>query len=248
MLARGTKFFIISLLGVFFIFVFLERTFSYFKASDHFLVKEIWISPSLKFINSRELMTFKGRSMFDVDLKAIRRQLQNQYPEVDQLKIIRKFPDKIWILARRREPFAFIASDRRCIVLDENGVVLAFAAKPGLNLPAINGVQMDKKVSLGQPFKEEEVAVALDIIKTAQEEAHFAPYKIALVDVSNLSRINCQISNHVQVILDRERIPQKIRKLGVLLSEGHIDFTDVQYIDLRFREPLLGKKQLPTSG
>ena len=102
---------------------------------------------------------------------------------------------------------------------------------------------MDRRAVLGQPLKKEEVDIALTIIKTSQEETRFFPYKISMIDVSNLSRINCQLTNNLRVIMDRESISQKVKKLGVLLSEGHIDFHEVEYIDLRFREPLLGKRQ-----
>ncbi len=242
-MAKGLKYLVIVIVAVFLGVVFVEQVTSYFKGSEHFFVKEVWISPSLRFINARELSKLKGKSMFAVDLKAIRRQLQSQYPEVDQLRIIRKFPDKIWIVAKRRAPFAFIAANHNRMILDENGVVLSFIGNVNLILPMIEGVRLDRRAILGQPLNKEELDIALDIIKTTQEETHSSPFKISRVDVSNLSRINCDFSNNLRVIMDRDRISQKVRKLGVLFSEGHIDFNEVEYIDLRFREPLLGKKQ-----
>ena len=217
-MAKGLKYLVTAIAAIYLGVVLLEQITSYFKMSDHFLVKEIWISPSLRFINARELNRLKGKSMFVVDLKTIRKQLQSQYPEVDQLKIVRKFPDTIWIVAKRRAPFAFITNDHHPMILDENGVVLSFSGNSNLVLPMIEGVRMDRRAVLGQPLKKEEVDIALAIIKTSQEETRFFPYKISMIDVSNLSRINCQLTNNLRVIMDRESISQKVKKLGVLLS------------------------------
>jgi hypothetical protein len=42
--------------------------------------------------------------------------------------------------------------------------------------------------------------------------------------------------------LDREKIAQRIKVLGVVLSQGNLDMDHVKYVDLRFKEPIIGKK------
>ena len=40
----------------------------------------------------------------------------------------------------------------------------------------------------------------------------------------------------------RDQIVQKIRVLGVVLAQDALNLGDVKYIDLRFKEPIIGKK------
>ena len=46
----------------------------------------------------------------------------------------------------------------------------------------------------------------------------------------------------LKIIVDRDNIPHKMKILELVLSQAKPDFEGVQYIDLRFKEPILGKK------
>ena len=62
------------------------------------------------------------------------------------------------------------------------------------------------------------------------------------IHVDNLLKIYFHLSNGLQVIVDQERIDQKIKLLAFVLAQKKIDLEQTKYIDLRFKEPVLGKK------
>src|SRR5207247_10389142 len=66
-----------------------------FKRSERFKIKTVVVDPSLALIASNRLSALKGKSIFAVNLKNLERQLQLQYPEITQLKLIKRFPDQI---------------------------------------------------------------------------------------------------------------------------------------------------------
>lgn len=212
------------------------------KTSPVFRVKSVDLSPSLQFIDPAQLARLVGRSMFDIDLPGVQRRIQARYPEIDQPRIIRRFPNRIYVTARKREPFAAMSARRQELVLDDRGVVLSFDGSADAGLPRIDGVEIFSDAVLGKPVRRREVAVALTVLKALRDNAQTSRYGVSSVDVSNLSMINVSLSNRVKVIIDRDDIGRKIRTLGILLTDGNLDFNSINYIDLRFREPILGEK------
>lgn len=239
---EAIKFFVISVFAVFIVFVLLNRSVQAFKQSPFFRIKEVVRSPSLQFINSRHLARLEGQNIFLVDLKGVQDRLQAEYPQADRLRIYRQFPDKIFIMAKKREPFAWMNAGQADVLLDKEGVVLMRDNESaGLQLPLIQGVQSQGAVP-GQPVQGKEVGMALDILKAMGEHEVLADYPVSSIDVSNLSRIDFRLANDLNIIIDRDRTRQKLNKLGVLLVQGQLDVKSIQYIDLRFKEPVLGTK------
>jgi len=212
------------------------------KNSDMFRIRGVLKAPSLQHIDSRYLETLRGKNIFDVDLSAVQRRLQSQYPEIDQLKVIRRFPDKISLMAKKREPFARVGNDRRTVLVDREGVVLSFDKSSEFAIPRIDGIPVSMDVVLGRHLRSQELGLALNIIETVQEESNLARYQIVSLDVGNLSQIRVALSNGVNVIMDRDHIQTKVRNLGILMAEGNLRWNEINYIDLRFKEPLLGQK------
>ncbi len=62
------------------------------------------------------------------------------------------------------------------------------------------------------------------------------------INIENLSKIQLTLSNQLDVIIDRDKVAQKIRVLGVILAQERLDLKEVKYVDLRFKEPIIGKK------
>ena len=50
------------------------------------------------------------------------------------------------------------------------------------------------------------------------------------------------LSNGLVVILDSTKITQKVKIVGLILAQGKVKPKDAKYIDLRFKEPIVGKK------
>lgn len=231
--------------GIFFLLIIAgiyNRAGHFVRNAELFKIKMIVKAPSLQFIQSRHLTRLTGKNIFDVDLETVQKRLQSQYPKVKQLRVFRKFPDKIYVAAKKREPFAFLRLNDRNILIDKDIVILSVDAAIDPKLPVIRGIKIGTKVTPGKPLRRRKVDIAVDIIKMVHKNKSFAPLYVASIDVGNLSEIDFRLSNKLKVIIDERRVYQKIKKLEILLSQGNLDFKDIHYIDLRFKEPLLKKK------
>jgi cell division septal protein FtsQ len=211
--------------------------------ADLFKIRDIALAPELAFIRSNHLDRLIGQSIYQVDLDSIAVRLRAQYPEVGDLQVLRKFPHTILIDARPRRPLAYMAISGRDVLLDEEGIALSYNALLHDRLPFILGAKIYGEAVLGRPLQTRDVRAALEIIQNLQKNHNLKDYRITTINVENLSKIQIRLSNDVDVIIDREKIPQKLNKLAIILSQGQFKAEEISYIDLRFREPVLGKKE-----
>src|SRR3989338_7677273 len=214
------------------------------KQSKAFVVKDIIMDPSVAFLKTHEINKLKGKNIFDINLKAVQHKLQLQYPEISQLKVCRRFPDKIFILAKIRNPIAQINVRNRIVTLDEGGFVLADYVPAGKVPPLIKGAKIDPDaVNPGFPLRGKDIAAAINIIKAFAQNRSLTQLPIVRVEVDNLSQINVYLSNTFKVIIDQERFNQEINVLEFLLTQGKIKIEQLSYIDLRFKEPIVKMKE-----
>ncbi len=237
------KFLIIAIFLTSLTWLFYQRISHYLRQSSLFEVKKIEMSSSLKSVQSHHLTRLIGKNIFSINLRDVQKKIQTQYPEVDQLKILKKYPDTILVTARKREPFAMLSNPSHDILVDNEGVVLSFGELSDVKLPSISGIPLRSKIALGQSLKSKELNVALYILRSFQGNGDLSHFEIATVNVHNLSKIDFYLSNNLKIIYDQDKILQKTKNLGILLSQGNLDFSKIQYIDLRFKEPILGKKE-----
>ncbi|MDP2654033.1 MAG: cell division protein FtsQ/DivIB [Candidatus Omnitrophota bacterium] len=213
----------------------------FLKTSRIFTIRAVILDPSLQPVKSRYLEGLIGKNIFDVDLRAVQRKVQLQYPEIHNLRILRRLPDKIHVTAQRREPFAGVRFHNREVILDRNGTVVSLSPIPSLRLPAITGARISQPVAVGKPVNEKTIGAALSVLKAVQTNSDLSAMSVVSIDVANLSNIEFHTSDGLKVIIDDEDIYPKIRKLGILTTQGDVNLKDYKYVDLRFQQPVLGK-------
>jgi len=210
---------------------------------DYFEIQSIAIDPSLQFISKRDLNNAIGKNIFTIDLRAIQRKLDYKYPQASQLRVVRRFPNQISVIAKQRMPFAQISIQDQIVILDKESVALSLEKKKNKDLPEIVGARIsNSKLVLGLPTSGSDIKIALRIIRFFEADQSLSAFSIGEINVENLSKIYLKLSNDLEIFLDREQMAQKIRALGVILSQSQLDMGQIKYIDLRFKEPVIGKK------
>ncbi len=230
-------------------FLIFNNTRHFLYHTDFFAVKEVVKSPSLSFISSRYLQNLLGRNIFTIDLKKVQQQLQKQYPHIDQLRVVRGFPNRLYLDARTRDPLVWARMGGQPFFLDKKAIVLP-VEKSTSSFPEILGLDQQRRFVVGKPLAGTRIRVALDIVRTIQSDAYLSAYAVKKVDVQHLSRIGVTLESaqiplmsiRFSVIMDDDRISQKVKTLGILLSQGNLNPQEIKYIDLRFKEPILARK------
>lgn len=223
--------------------ILIYQTQGFLTQSKYFQVKSVVVDPSLAFIKKGDLTMLRGKNIFQVDLKGLKSTLSRKYPQITELKVTRRYPNQIQLLARKRHPFAQTKVLNRTVTLDGQSVILSTTDGRDKSLPLVSGIEsVNQKLYLGSTLKDEQLKIALSIIQAKELNEDLGVFEIEEVDVKNLSKINVYLTKKLLVIVDKDKVAQKMRNLGLVLNQTHIELADIKYIDLRFKDPIIGKK------
>jgi cell division septal protein FtsQ len=211
----------------------------FLMSSPLFEVKDVMIDRSIQFIDLRSLKDLKGNNIFKIDIKKIDRQIAATYPYIAQLRVVRQLPDRILILAKKREPLMQIYFKNKYLLLDTEGVALYYTLTPAV-LPQVYGISLEREwLFLGGHIRGPALSKVVDILNMFKESSYLRRWRIHTVQAGNLSKIDLVVGENMHVILDQDDTQDKIELLQMLISANKIDLNQVKYIDLRFKEPVI---------
>ena len=214
------------------------RIVDFFTTSPLFAVKDVLVDTSVRFIDPRELRGLRGRNIFKVNIRDVHARLAAQYPQISELRIIRQFPDKIKVLAKKRDLLAQVRWKNKFLLVDTQGAVLYDASSQQPSLPVINGIFIGPKVVFGTPLTSRPLRAVVYILDQLKSHKHTGALKIAAVQGGNPSKIEFILEGGLRILLDEDNFPLKVQKLDALLAQ-RIDWTKARYVDLRFNEPII---------
>jgi len=215
------------------------NTTEFLTRSPLFAVKDVMIDRSIQFIDLRALKGLRGSNIFKIDIQKLDRQITQEYPYISQLRVVRQLPDRIMILAKKREPLMQIYFKGKFLLVDKEGVALYYSAQP-VNLVQVHGVPLERNWALlGERIHNKELTEAIGILNMFGLSPFLKRWKLASMEVGNLSKIDITTFENMHVILDQEDTKDKIELLQMLIAGHKIDLNKVKYIDLRFKEPVI---------
>ena len=211
----------------------------FLTSSPLFEVKDVMIDRSLGFIDLRNLKDLNGNNIFKTDINKVERQIAQRYPYISQLRVVRQLPDRILILAQKREPLLQIYYKKKYLLLDTEGVALYFTLQPAL-LPQVYGIPLNHDgLLLGGQIQGAELSKVVEILNGFKNSQYLRHWRIHAIQAGNLSKIDLLVGENMHVILDQDDTQDKIELLQMLISANKIDLNKVKYIDLRFKEPVI---------
>jgi len=223
------------------LFSIYSKTNEFLTSSELFRVHDVVIDPSIRFIDVSELRRLKGRNIFSVDITKLQARIKAQYPQISDLQVMRDLPDRIRVLAKKRDALFQTPVKGRVLLVDADGVAMYYVNEP-VDVPVVRGaLPAPAKVVLGAPLAAKPVVVATGIMRGFRSHPRTASLKVASVDVENLSKITVLLASGMKVILDGDNYTRKLDVLEMMMAQKKVDFTQVKYVDLRFTEPVLGE-------
>jgi cell division septal protein FtsQ len=220
---------------------------------DYLKIKEIIILRN----NQADLAYLKGRNIFTINLNSESKYILETYPNYRKIRLIRIFPNRLYVDFVRRLPLATIRLYRYFYV-DEDLVLFNINPEEQIgDLPVIVGLETKIfGVRSGRKESAKELVLAVDIIKEIAKNKVLRDYKIKKIDAANLDtlsffmllpipnlndtqgRLN-QTPVLVEVKFGQGNVAGKVRILAGLLEQLSKDPRSLKYIDLRFKEPVV---------
>jgi cell division septal protein FtsQ len=199
---------------------------------------------NVKYIRSNDdtidLSYLKGRNIFSLDLEKQAKGLRAAYPAYNSIRLTRYPPNGVIAEFKKRAPLAYIKLARYFLVGEE--AVLFDGALKGTDaaLPVITGLESKMLgAKPGMRYNIKELNLALELIRRVNNTVELKNYKISRINVSSADKMSFFIPNNVEIKIGDNDIAGKVKLLTPLLAHVGRGFSNVKYIDLRFKEPVI---------
>ena len=231
------------ILGSSYLFIFAERfqiTEIQIHGNEKVLTKDI--EDIVSNIINRVILGKNFKNIFLVRKNKINSEILNKFPEIEDIKTKKDFPDTLILEIKERKPFAIFCTEERqipgqCFVLDNNGVI--FEIQENLNFLdntlIIRFSENEREFSLGQEIIKKELLDLILRIRNNQKENDQPDIKEVIFSLPQ--RLNVKTTEDWQIYFNLESdVDLQITKLNLLLKEliSLEDREGLEYIDLRF--------------
>lgn len=198
----------------------------YFRSRDLFVLKDVrknvmittgkTLTPDLicEVLGLRE-----GINLFSLPIDLKRRELLEQAPNIRDLSIVRRMPDKMMINIIEREPIARIGANGR--VVDEEGVVFVRYAGTG-GLPLIKGSDELVQVKPGDRLHGLAMA-AVDLVRNASRPE--CRLRLLVLDAGKEDYLLLTLSDHRQAKIAWEGMEDREKNTEVKMQKQFDDLS-----------------------
>ena len=216
--------------------------FLFFRRSQYFRITAIDVvsQNNAAQINVAALSNiYKGRNIFEVDINSISSGIKRENPVIKDVVVRRVLPDRIEIDVISRQAIAKIKSSSY-FPIDDTGMVLSPDAKAD-GLPVIIGFSRWFKPRTGEKVDSPQVDSALSLINDIDKMGS-SRYVVSTIDVANHKNISFYIEDSIEVKIGGEDFQERLKMLDQTLKNPMLDTKNIKYIDLRFKDAVIGPK------
>jgi cell division septal protein FtsQ len=182
----------------------------------------------------------EGQNIFSIDLPKVQEKL-GTLPQVEDSRIQRILPGKIEISIQERRPVAWVVPPdtntgsfnfEDAYLVDGRGILLKTRslAPEYLGLPLIIGAATSN-CQAGQPLEQDEVKVALDLIRASSEILQ-ARFQIQSIDVSKQYCLQVTDKQRASVTFGTDEIEWQLHRLETVLNYCDKNNRELQTVNL----------------
>lgn len=249
----GFFLFVLPVLAVSFSsFAIFKGVKNYITSSSYFEVRSVCIEgiANSKFADSikQEIL---GNNIFCLDTAKISETIQRKFPHFSSVVVTRILPSELSIVAKERLPVAVLKRDIYYI-FDADAIVLSsFSAKDMMDLPLITGFEKQlKKIDVGKRYPLKGLHMSLALAKALKIQLPFVyaqvpnvqDLKVTRIDAEDAANLSFYFNDSLQVKIGNQDFDVRLSLLPVVLKGIDYEIAQVDYIDLRSKEPVVAYK------
>ncbi len=233
---------VVIIFSLIILFICLRLATRFLIGSPIFRIKKISYPKAIELSKDSYIFELIGKNLFSLNLEEVTRKMKQESPQLSGVRILMRLPDELVIEAQKRNPVAQLSLSDRYFYVDSEGIIYP-PDNQQENLPVILGV-VNRPASLRawQVYDDINLKFALEIIQRIAKIPYLKNLVLAKINVSNLNRTSIAFSNSIEVIIGEERLKEKLELLTIVFSRLAKELDQIKYIDLRFKEPVIGKK------
>lgn len=224
--------------------VFIGVFFYFFIFSSFFQVEKIIVSGNEK-VSEEEIQSlirknveikilfFSTKSIFLTNLKKIKENLLNNFPQIADIEMGRGFPNLLSVMVKERTEIAVFCQDENCFLLDADGVIFEETRLEDNLIKIINERRINRAVLGGTIIEKDYLEKVFKIQEYISEEFEFGVKKFFVFE----ERLNVETREDWEVYFDPKiDLNWQLTKLRLVLEEKIPSERrkDLEYIELRF--------------
>jgi len=219
-----------------------------FLSIPYFKVKEIQVTggdrslQSMKVIEKAEALKMcKGENIFMVNIHELSAGIKDRYPEFKSVKVRRKMPNVLEVNVVPRIPVAMVKTFGY-YPIDGEGVILSPEISSNNRLPVISGISIWTRPKIGVRLASGRVDLSLQLLDQLKHYDVIGKFGVQRLEVSNIRNILIFLGTGLEIRMGQDEFEDKLEHLVTILSDDKIDKSNLKYIDLRFKDPVLGTR------
>ncbi|RKY38531.1 MAG: hypothetical protein DRP72_01605 [Candidatus Omnitrophota bacterium] len=227
--------FVIVILGI--------RSFFYregrIKEVKLFQVKEVKVKPQeTRFLKDIERLV-RGKSLLFLNLEMIRQHLLHFYPEIKEVKIVKKFPHLLLFEIETRVPFFQVKCGDTFYTVDNQFRIITKEGVASKSLIIVDIGSCPSKLAEGEVIQDQKVRKAGQLIKILK---NFNLGKVDIIVAKDLGSLSL-ICNDTRIVLGSSDFQKKLKLLTLLLKDRFNNtLSSLRYIDLRYDKVFIKKR------
>ena len=245
--------FIFSLIAILLLSLFLmSYIWKTLSTSDFFTVKQIVVR------NSHDSFDYlKGKNIFKLNLNQESWRATLGCADCRRVRFARVLPNSLFVDFLKRQPVALVKFYKNFALDDQGFLFYPEALTLTQELPLIYG--LETKIFGPKPgvkYNRPEIELALNIIKEFKANKYFNGFMLKSIDLVNVENAGILVSFPAQVSdftsglsvvplkgfqarLGGSNIKEKMLILGGVIMQARKEWGNINYIDLRFKEPVI---------
>ena len=182
-----------------------------------------------------------GRNLWAVDLRRLADELKQQQPWLKAVRVVRQLPNTLRIEPVQRIPVAQIKLDRWYPVDEEGFIVPEGSVQPRERIIRLVGIDRSgASLRPGQENADERLRLALRVFGTVRRAPLSISRRLIEINVADPQQIRFLMDGDTEVRCGTEaELDAHLQRLRAALQAIARQSLDVQYIDVRFHEPVV---------
>lgn len=212
--------------------------------SPYFTLSEVYVRNHFT-LRGEDAFEFAGLrpgvNLFAIELSSIAKQIKHRHPEYEDVFVRRVPPDRVDVLLKERRPVMQIKL-AKFYPIDKNGFVIPYAQDNAYpNLPVVIGVE-PQEAQINNCSSSLRVKKAIELIAMIRTERFPWQRRLQRLNLTSLNDISLLLDNGLEVKIGGGFHLERLGRLAQVLDEIKMKGLSPSFIDLRFRDVIIGPK------
>ena len=216
--------------------------------SDYFRVKTVeirsdFLDDNLAASTSNELLRlYGGKNVFGINMGNVSRSLGAVYPDAKNIVVTIGLPDRIIAALRFRRPVALVG-DSKYYPIDEEGIVLSSINYKSLkDLPVILGIDIRRETASRARGVSRNLGLSIELLKKIKKSRFLSSWSANTIDAGDAKNLILYLKGGAEVRIGAEDYTNRLKSLEKTLRDTRLVMDRIKYIDLRFKDVVIGPK------